>query len=331
MADKPHVLVLATGGTIANPLDIEGYLSGRELIDEVPEVEEVADVEIKDVASTGSSGMTPEIWWDLHREITAAAERDDPPAGVVVTHGSNTVEETAYFLHLTLDTELPVTLTAAQRNHRLIGNDGDRNLLDAVKVAASEEARGRGALVVLNDEIHSARDVTKSATGRPDAWDSGNLGAVGLIDKRDNMEFLRETEKRHAPDAVHNLAGTSAADFPQVEIVYSAVANDGTMVDAAVEAGADGIVVASLPTGSPAGPTDYDRTQQDAVQEASEAGVPVALSTRAHEGWPYPKRREQYGVLWANTLSPQKARILLALGLMRTDDGEELQELFEEY
>jgi L-asparaginase len=275
--------------------------------------------------------MTPEIWWTIHEEITAAAAREDPPDGVVVTHGSNTVEETAYFLHLTLDTEMPVTLTAAQRNHRLIGNDGDRNLLDAVKVAGSDEARGRGAMVVLNDEIHSARDVTKSITGRPDAWGSGNLGVLGLIDKRDNMEFIRESEKRGMPDALLDAGEFEAGDLPQVEIVYSAVANDGTMVDAAVEAGADGIVLAALPTGSPAGPTGYERTQQDAVRDAVEAGVPVALSTRAVEGWPYPKRREQYNVLWAHTLSPQKARILLALGLMRTDDEEQLQSYFEEF
>lgn len=330
MADKPHVLLLATGGTIANPLDIEGYLDGETLLEEVPEVEEVADVEVKDVSSTGSSGMSPEIWWDLHEEIVAATERDDPPAGVVITHGSNTVEETAYFLHLTLSTELPVTLTAAQRNHRLVGNDGDRNLVDAVKVAASEEARGRGAMVVLNDEIHGARDVTKAVTGRPDAWGSGNLGVLGLIDKRDNMEFFRESQKRGAPDAVVDVGEFEYSEFPDVRIVYSAVGQDGSMVEAAIEDGADGIVLASLPTGSPSNPSTFERTQADVVEENAGA-VPIALSSRAYEGWPYPTRREKYGVIWANTLSPQKARILLALGLLQTDDNEELQTLFEQY
>jgi L-asparaginase type II len=330
MADKPHVLLLATGGTIANPLDIEGYLDGETLVEEVPEVQEVADLEIKDVSSTGSSGMSPEIWWRIHEEITAAAAREDPPAGVVVTHGSNTVEETAYFLHLTLSTELPVTLTAAQRNHRLVGNDGDRNLVDAVKVAASEEARGRGAMIVLNDEIHSARDVTKSVTGRPDAWGSGNLGVLGLIDKRDNMEFLRSSEKRSAPDALVDLEGIDYTDFPDIRIVYSAVGQDGSMIDAAVEDGADGIVLASLPTGSPSDPATFERTQADAVKEHVD-DIPIALSSRAYEGWPYPTRREKFGVLWANTLSPQKARILLALGLLRTDDDDELQQFFKEY
>ena len=326
MAEKPHVLVLATGGTIANPWDIEGYLPGEKLIDEVPEVEEAADVEVKDVTATGSSGMTPEIWWDLHEAIEAAAARTDPPDGVVVTHGSNTVEETAYFLHLTLNADLPVTLTAAQRNHRLVGNDGDRNLVDAAKIAGHPEARGRGAMVVLNDEIHSARDVTKVVSGRPDAWSSGNLGVLGLIDKRDNVGFLRETERRHAPDTEFDVGDADSGDLPQVEIVYSAAGMDGTMVEAAVEKGADGIVLAALPTGSPADPKGRDG-QATAARRAHEEGTPVVLSHRGHEGWPY--RRDGY--LWGNTLTPQKARILLALGLMRTDDYDELQRMFEEY
>lgn len=330
MTEKPNILVLATGGTIANPLDIEGYLDGETLIEEVPEVEEVADIEVRNVSSTGSSGMSPEIWWRLHSEIVEAANRDDPPAGVVITHGSNTVEETAYFLHLTLSTELPVTLTAAQRNHRLVGNDGDRNLVDAVKVAASDAARGRGAMVVLNDEIHSARDVTKAVTGRPDAWESGNLGVLGLIDKRDNMEFFRESQKRGAPDALVDAQKFEYTDFPDIRIVYSAVGQDGSMIEAAIDNGADGIVLAALPTGTPSNPTTFERTQGD-VLEANAGEVPIALSTRAYEGWPYPTRREKYGVIWANTLSPQKARILLALGLLRTDDNEQLQTFFEQY
>lgn len=330
MVDKPEVLILATGGTIANPLDIEGYLDGATLVEEVPEVEEVADVEIKDVSSTGSSGMSPEIWWDIHREIVAATRRDEPPAGVVVTHGSNTVEETAYFLHVTLSTEMPVTLTAAQRNHRLVGNDGDRNLVDAVKVAASEEARGRGAMVVLNDEIHSARDVTKYVTGRPDAWGSGNLGVLGLIDKRDNLEFFRESQKKSAPDALVDPQEFDYTDFPDIRIVYSAVGQDGSMIEAAMDDGADGVVLAALPTGSPSDPTTFERTQADVVQEVSDE-FPIALSTRAYEGWPYPTRRDEFGFIWAHTLSPQKARVLLALGLLTTDDQDEIQQYFEQY
>lgn len=327
-ADRPRVHLLATGGTIANPLSIDGYLTGQELVDDVPEVSEVADVEVTDVSSTGSSGMTPEIWWALHDEIEAAAS-DSPPDGFVITHGSNTVEETAFFLHLTLGTDLPVVLTAAQRNHGLVGNDGDRNLVDAVKVASMPEARGRGAMVVLNDEIHSARDVRKVVSGRPDAWSSGNLGVLGLIDKRDNKAFLRETTGRHAPDRVFDIRDASPDDLPRVEIVYAAAGDDGTLARAAVDRGAEGLVLAAFPTGSAAAPDGYPG-QSSVLHELLDEGVPVVHSHRGFEGWPYPG--DDYtgdDYIWGNTFSPQKARILLALGLMETDDFRELGELFE--
>jgi L-asparaginase len=330
-SSKPKVRILATGGTIANPPDTNGYLSGRELVNRVPEVEKVANVTVTDIASTGSSGMTTSIWWALHEEISDAAASTSPPDGVVITHGSNTVEETAYFLHLTLKTAMPVVLTAAQRNHDTLGNDGDRNLLDAVKIASHSEARGRGVLVVLNDEIHSARDVTKDVSGRPDAWSSSNFGVLGLVDKRNNIEFLRETMKRHAPDTAFDVTDASPEAFPRVEIIYAAAGDDGTMARAAVDNGAEGLVLAGFPTGSPADPAGYDG-QATVLREMMDEGVPVVLSHRGHEGWPYPRE----GFIWGHTLSPQKARILLALGLMTVDgreggNHERLREFFTTY
>ena len=325
-ASKPTVHVLATGGTIANPLEIDGYLDGQQLIDEVPEVGEVADLSVADVASTGSSGMSPKIWWDLHEVITNLSESNPELDGIVVTHGSNTMEETAYFLHLTLNVDIPVVLTAAQRNHRLIGNDGDRNLLDAVKIAGHPDAKGRGVLVAVNDEIHGARDVTKTVSGRPDAWSSGNLGVVGLIDKRDNIKFYRTVERQHTSDTAFDVSDQSPSSFPDIEIVYSSAGADGKMLRAAADVGADGIVLASLPTGTPAQPVGKS-SQADAAQRVHEAGTPVVLSHRGFEGWPYPT----HGFIWGDTLTPQKARILLALGLMHTDDFDELQQFFKKY
>lgn len=322
MTDTPDVLLLATGGTIANPRDEPGYLSGRKLIDEVPEVETVANVEVKDVASTGSTGITFEHWLRLHEEIETAANRENPPDGIVVTHGSNTVEETAYFLHLTVSTSIPVVLTAAQRNHRLVGNDGDRNLLDAVMVAGNPASRGRGAMVVVNDEIHSARDVTKTVSGRPDAWSSGNRGVLGLVDKHDNVAFLRSIEQRHAPDTEFAIEDVAAADIPRVEIVYSAVGTDGSMIEAAIENGADGIVLAAHPTGSLA-----KTGQATTAEQVHEAGTPVVRSHRGKDGWP---NRSKSGI-WGNTLTPQKARVLLMLALLETDEYAEIDRMFEEY
>jgi L-asparaginase len=324
--ETPQIHLLTTGGTIANPRDTSGYLSGEELLNEIPEVREQADITVTDVAEVGSQKISADIWFRLHEEITQAAESSSPPDGFVVTHGSNSLEETAYFLHLTLQTDIPVTLTAAQRNHRLIGNDGDRNLLDAVKVAASPQARGRGALVVLNDEIHGARDVTKTVSGRPDAWSSGNLGVVGLIDKRDNMRFYRRTERRHAPETEFDVSDSTAADFPQVEVIYSHV-DAGKEVTVAAGEHADGIVLASFPTGAPARPTGRE-SQGEALDELIDE-LPIVLSHRGFEGWPYP--RDPF--IWGDTLTPQKARILLALGLMHSDEYDKsyLQSLFETY
>jgi len=328
--ERPTVQVLATGGTIANPPDVEGYLPGRTLVERVPELESVADVSAVDVAAVGSSGVTPRVWYDLHARITAAASGPSPPDGFVVTHGSNTAEETAYVLTLTLGTDRPVVVTAAQRNHDTVGNDGDRNLLDAVRVAAHPEARGHGAMVVVNDAIHLAREVTKTVSGRPDAWTSGEFGAVGLLDKRGLVRFYRRSLRRGAPDAVVDLAGRDPADLPDVAVVYAVAGADGSMVDAAVERGADGLVLAALPTGTPAEPTG-GATQTEALVRAVDAGVPVVVSHRGLEGWPKRDLIEDDRFVWGDTLRPQKARILLALGLLETDEPAALQRLFLEY
>lgn len=331
MADaRPTVRVLATGGTIANPPDVDGYLTGEQLVADVPEVTSVADVTVEDVASTGSSGVTPEIWFDLRERIDASAAGDDPPDGFVVTHGSNTAEETAYFLNLALGTERPVVVTAAQRNHGTVGNDGDRNLVDAVRVAGHPDAPGRGTLVVVNDEIHQSRDVTKTVSGRPDAWTSGEFGALGFTDKRGLVRFYRRSERRHAPDTEFDVAGRDPEAFPRVEVVYSVAGADGTMVEAAVERGADGIVLAALPTGTPAEP-DGLPTQTAALERVASNGVPVVISHRGLEGWPKRSLLEEGPFVWGDTLRPQKARILLALGLGETDDADRLQEFFIEY
>lgn len=326
MADStPHVHLLATGGTIANPRDIEGYLPGEQLIEEIPEIADVAEMTVTDISSRGSSTISPDVWYDIVDEIQSLAESADPPDGFVVTQGSNSLEETAYFLNLALNTEIPVTLAAAQRNHRLIGNDGDRNLLDAVKVAGSEEARGRGALVCINDEIHAAREVSKRVSGRPDAWSSGNLGIVGMIDKRDNMKFYRKSEQSTYPNTEFDVSDESPEDFPHVEVVYAHIGAGPELVEKAGEE-ADGIVVAGFPTGSPKSEKE-GRSQSDALEELADEGYPVVMTHRGFEGFPYPN--DTY--IWGNTLTPQHAAVLLALGLLETDDCDEIERMFEQY
>lgn len=324
-ASNPRVHVLATGGTIANPPDSEGYLTGAELISAIPELDEVADIVAEDIASVASTCITAEVWWALHDRIHEIAT-DDPPAGIVVTHGSNTVEETAYFLHLTLETGVPVVLTAAQRNHKTVGNDGDRNLLDAVRVAATPEARGRGVLVVANDTIHGARDVTKSVSSRPDAWTSPNVGPLGYTDKRSRVEFYSMSDRTHTTKTEFSFRERDGEAFPRVEVIYSVAGSDGRVTDLLVADGdCRGLVVAALPTGAPSRPVDRE-TQAAALRRAVDRGVPVVLSHRGGAGWPY----DYEPFVRGDTLRPQKARILLALGVL-SGNGGELQRLFDTY
>lgn len=325
--DTSEVTVLATGGTIANPPDVEGYLSGTRLVERIPEIAEIASVEAEDVASVASTCFTPEIWWRLHDRIRELLE-SAPPDGIVITHGSNTVEETAYFLQLTLDTEVPIVLTAAQRNHATIGNDGDRNLYDAVRVAASDGARGRGVLVVANDTIHGARDVVKAVSSRPDAWVSPNTGPLGYTDKRGRVDFYATADRPRSGAAAFDFTGRDDRTLPRVDVVHSVAGSDGHVVDLLVEDGAtEGIVVAALPTGAPARPTGT-ATQSEALERAVDAGVPVVLSHRGLAGWPY----EYEPFVRGDTLRPSKARILLALALLDgVDDRGSLRELFETY
>jgi L-asparaginase len=323
--DLPEITLLATGGTIANPPDVDGYLSGSRLVERIPDLDEIARIEAEDIASIASTCFTPDIWWRLHDRIRDLLDTTAPD-GIVITHGSNTIEETAYFLQLTLDMDVPVVLTAAQRNHDTIGNDGDRNLYDAVRVAASDDARGRGVLVVANDTIYGARDVVKAVSSRPDAWVSPNTGPLGYTDKRGRINFYAAAER--SDGAAFDFADREDRSFPRVDVVHSVAGSDGQVVDLLLEDGnSEGIVVAALPTGAPARPTGAD-TQSAALERAVNAGVPVVLSHRGLAGWPY----EYEPFVRGDTLRPSKARILLALALLDgVDDRESIQALFDTY
>lgn len=330
MTEKPAIHVLGTGGTIANITgqykSSEDFVSVDDLLERAPtEVTSYAELSLTEVTHLNSGALPPEVWFDLHAAIEDRAA-SDPPAGFVVTHGSNTSEETAYFLHLTLDTDLPVVVTAAQRNIGKLGSEGFKNLYDAVRVAADPTAGDRGVMLVANEEIHGARDVTKVVASRPDAWRSPNEGRLG--DALHEIRFHARPDRPHTGDTEFGLDGLTVEEFPllDVQIVYSAFADDGTMTRAAVDAGARGIVCAAFPTSSPAWPDGHPK-QGEALLEAAETGIPVVLCNRGLEGY----KTVDEGFINGGTLRPQKARILLALGLTQTADPDELQRLFDTY
>jgi L-asparaginase len=323
--ELPQVVVLATGGTIASMYDPESgalraALSGEEIVQAVPGLAEVARVRVEQVANVGSRDMTPEIWLELSRR---ANELLDTPevSGVVVTHGTDTLEETAYFLDLTIQSPKPVVVVGAQRAPVYFDTDGPRNLLDAVRVAVSEDARGMGALVVLNGRIEAAREVTKTNTLRVETFQSGEFGTLGVADP-DAIRFYRAPLRRQAFD----VAGTT--QLPRVEIVPMYAGADGRVIEALV-AGGDvaGLVIAGL------GLAHVPQAAMPAVAAAREAGVQVAVSTRVHDGRIVPMYQNNVdlldlGAVETDNLSPQKARVLLMVALTQTEDVDELRAIF---
>lgn len=331
MEEKPKIHILGTGGTIAN---ITGnYISEADfvaidaLLDMAPpEVLSHADLSLTEITHLNSGALTPEVWFNLQKEIMQHSLSKSPPDGFVITHGSNTSEETAYFLNLVLNTDIPVVVTAAQRNIGKLGSEGFKNLYDAIRVSASPHSVGKGVLFVANEEIHHARDVTKIAASRPDAWRSTNFGRLG--DVFDEVRFYRNPTRLSTSSTEFDISTSSVSDFPllNVQIVYSSFADDGTMVRAAIDSGAKGIVCAAFPTCSPAWPDGYPK-QGDALLEAAKKDIPVVLCNRGTTGF----KPVTEPFISGGTLTPQKARILLALSLMQTNDYAKIQQIFNSY
>jgi L-asparaginase len=327
----PRIAVIGTGGTIssvgASSLDVLDYpdfgqkLSAEALLDRFPETRLVADPLAATFCQVGSTEIGPRDWIELRALIHQMA-RDDPAiAGFVIPHGTATLEETAFFLNLTLQTSQPVVLVGAQRPASALGTDAGMNLVSAMRVAGSQEARGKGVLVVLNDEIHPARDVVKTSTYRVQTFRSLDFGALGHVDG-DGVHFYRAPLGAHMPDAP--FAALELAELPRVDIVHSYAGADGALVDAAAAAGARGIVSAGFAPGSPT------PAQRAALERAAKSGIVVVQCSRAFSGRVAPRRRlRETGIVAGEDLSPQKARILLMLALATTTEVAAIQRLFQ--
>ncbi|HEY1260304.1 MAG TPA: asparaginase, partial [Stellaceae bacterium] len=291
MANLPRIAVIGTGGTIsslgASSLDVLDYpdfgqkLTSEALLDRFPETRLVADPAPTTYRQVGSTDIGPADWLEL-RELIHKTARDDPDiAGFVVPHGTATLEETGFFLNLTLASAQPVVLVGAQRPASALGTDAGMNLVNALQVAGSPAARGKGLLVVLNGEIHAARDVVKTSTYRVQTFRSLDFGALGHVDG-DGVHFFRAPLGRHMPDT--EFAALDLADLPRVDIVYSYAGADGALVEAAVAAGARGLVSAGFAPGSPT------PAQRAAFERAAKAGVAVVQCSRAFSGRVAPRR-----------------------------------------
>jgi len=329
----PRIAVIGTGGTIsslgASSLDVLDYpdfgqkLSCEALLDRFPETRLVAEPVPVTFRQDGSTEIGPAEWIELRALIHRIAGDDPAVAGFVIPHGTATLEETAFFLNLTLAVRQPVVLVGAQRPASALGTDAGMNLVNALRVAGSSEARGKGVLAVLNDEIHAARDVVKTSTYRLQTFRSLDYGALGHVDG-DGVHFYRAPSRPHMPETP--FARLDPAALPRVDIVYSYAGADGALVDAAVAAGARGIVSAGFAPGSPT------PAQRAAFERAARSGVVVVQCSRAASGRVAPRRRlRESGIVAGQDMSPQKARILLMLALSTTSDIAAIQQAFSTY
>lgn len=319
---RPTVAVVGTGGTIANTeagrIGIDQLLAEIEAAHPQAHPGIHADLRVDEVLREGAETFTPTEWVEIGKAVQSHVDDEDVDA-VIVTHGTFTAEETAYFLHLAVRTHKPIVVTCSQRRHGMIGNDGDRNLLDSVRVATSPEARGLGVVVVLNEEIHSAREVTKT-NQRPSGFASGSLGILGSVEE-DRVSFYRRPIRRHTADSEFAVPSES---LPRVDIVAAYAGADGTAIEAFVAAGAQGIVVNGF---------SYDgkphRMQLPALEAATGAGVAVVLTNRGGHGRIPVPDRDAY--VRGDTMTAQKARVLLSLALSQAEEVSALQRIFNQY
>lgn len=334
MNAKSKVAVISVGGTITSlsasgPLDVVDYnanptrLEADEVVEKFSEVKQVADVIPIRFKSVPSTMVAFAEWKALVEAADMAVSKYPDLAGVVVLHGTATLEETAYALNLTAKVQVPIVVVGSQRPASALSSDAGRNLVNAVRTAASPNARGLGVLVCLNDEIHAAREVTKTSTARLHTFRSPDFGLLGQADG-DAVVFYRKPLRRVAPDTEFDIRSLDA--LPRVDIAYSYAGDDGTAVRAFIQAGSRGIVAASLAPGL------LTPGETDALKEAVSAGVVVLLSSRVGSGRVFPlTKSRQAGFLVADNLNPQKARVLLALALTKTAEHADLNRIFATY
>jgi L-asparaginase len=328
---KPKVVILATGGTIAGSAASQteaGYQSGAVgvdiLIQAVPDMKNLADVSGEQIASIGSQDMNDEVWLKLAKRVNEILASADV-AGVVITHGTDTMEETSYFLHLTVKSDKPVVLTGSMRPSTAMSADGPLNIYNAVGIAADPKAKGRGVLVTVDDDVHSAHDIVKTHTTDVGTMSSGEPGLVGAV-------LFGVTTWYRTPAQVHTKASElgvgDAKSLPRVDIIYAHANMSPDIITAAAKSGAKGIVIAGVGDGNLTAPA------MDAVKQVIAQGVVVVRSSRVNGG--IIRRNievndDQIGTVASMELNPAKARVLLQLALMKSSDAKKVQSYFDRY
>jgi L-asparaginase len=331
-AALPRVHLVATGGTISNRTG--GRLTADELAKSMPGLERAATLTHEQFLNVASGQITLEQWLQLARRVNQLFAEDRGLAGIVVTSGTDTLEETAFFLHLTVRDARPVVVVGSMRNPSTLGYEGAANLLQGVRVAAEPASRGKGALVVLNDEVNSARDVTKTDALRLQTFRSPTHGLLGVVDS-DRVRFFRQILQRHTATSEFDLR--SVTELPRVDVMMVYQGASGDLIKAAVDLGAKGLVMAGVGAGGTSG------TQAEGLDYAASKGVFIVTGTRTGAGRIIPNtgpgpanateaQKVRRGMtVQAEDHIPVKARILLMLALTRTQQRDEIQRIFAEY
>jgi L-asparaginase len=327
----PRIVVLATGGTIAGKAgsDVQaGYTSGQvgveELLDAVPQAKKIATLRGEQISNIGSQDMNDEVWLKLATRINELLAMTDVD-GIVVTHGTDTIEETAYFLNLVVRSPKPVVLTAAMRPATALSADGPLNFYNAVAVAGKPEASGRGVLVVVNDWIHGASSLTKTNTTAVQTFLSPLSGLIGTVAYGD-VEWYRRPVGRNTAQSEFSVAPNTV--LPRVDIIMAHENMDAALIDAAVAAGARGLVIAGVGNGNMTKPA------LDALAAHAKRGILIVRSSRVTTGQVgrnVEVKDDEMGFVASLAHNPQKSRVLLRLALLQTSDPMTIQRYFDEY
>ena len=330
-AQKPDVVILATGGTIAGAAASgtqAGYTSGAVTIDAmiaaVPGITDLANIRGEQISNVGSQDMSFEIMLTLAKRINELGRSSDVD-GFVITHGTDTMEETAFFLNLTVKTDKPVVMVGSMRPSTAVSADGPLNLYNGVGVAADPDARGRGVLVVMNDWIHGAHSLTKTSTTAVQTFLSPVRGLVGVSTYGEN-DFFQSPEWKHTTQSEFDIS--QVTEMPRVDVIFASADMSSDLIDAAVANGAKGIVIAGVGNGN------MNKASVDAAANAVKQGVVVVRSTRVATGSVgrnVELNDDELGFIASDELNPQKSRILLSLALLGQRTPEQIQNMFYTY
>lgn len=318
---KPEVLILTTGGTIASRTDAP-LIAGSVLVQAVPELANHASISVEEFSVIGSSKITPKDWLRLAQTINAKFAEDDDLAGIVITHGTDTMEETAYFLNLTVNSDKPVVLVGSMRSDNEISADGPANLINAVRVAISVQAVGQGVLVVLNEDITAARDVWKTDNRRVQTFQGSNVGHIGAVDP-DGVRFYHRVLQPHTTSAEFDVSRIAA--LPDVFILSDFTGIDETLVRDFGNQEMDGLVVRTFAGGR------MSSGMLAGLASLEQRNTPTVITSRVPGGRIVSAPDYEFSAVVSNGQQDNKARILLMLALTRTAELSEIQRIFDTY